>query len=910
MAREAMNAEALAAGIAGNLSAATPGTLEGGGAAAASEAPVVYDIPESLGEGMPTMRPEDAAVFVELLKYHNVDPIPDENLPSYLLMKNLFKIMNGDASQRRSGTHFLLEKSRLLGINFILQRMFTIWSANIMGLKETHNFIDFIKALIAHLGVGVRGSTKEVIHLMEPLLSAQEPATREDGRQVLLLLTRVVGYQAMFDAIKIDFAHEESIVRRHTASVAALVGFAVGAEPLLPALRDLSYAPTALARQTVARVITELAGLIGHGLMPFLADVVAILERLIRDEKRVRNDAALAVAAVAEAVAPYGIQDLAPVVEVITEVCRKGMGISNAPYLKAFGALVPLMAPYDAEARTSAMMPTLVNQFNTPEAEYRRVLLQVVRNCVSADGVTAAFIREVILEPFFEGFWQVRQVAADRKTSAILIDTTVQLSRKLGSVDILLKLVRDMKDENEHYQRMVITAVRCVVEAAGTAAAEDSLVAFLLDGAIAAVRQDEVGTNRVVSAGLAAICNSLGPRLRPYLKQLFDLINRRRESREGPVRAQAAGLIASIAHAVVLAEGVIFLQDVGRSLYERLEDDNAHALSANLRATRALLHELGSRSYKPSVRELLKKMTFVIKNRYNIVQQNAIALIEDIATHHEDDVEAIHLYELATKGLFELLDAERRETRRACTRTFGIIARVIRPFAIILELVDQLSQDKRKIRVCTAVALASIAKECGPFTVIPYLLNEYKLSEGKQVAVIVQHAILKAVRYIFQSIGPAGRDYVHALIPLLERSLTETSIQMRRMAVEACQAVIFSVAGQNDFEDVAIHFLNFIHPNIVELISKNETQISGERLKMVTAVVSYYEAARLVLGSGRLLQYLLQGLFHPAKKVRDIYRRTYNMIYMGSPEGLVPYYPRLSHDESHTFERYELEILV
>lgn len=108
------------------------------------------------------------------------------------------------------------------------------------------------------------------------------------------------------------------------------------------------------------------------------------------------------------------------------------------------------------------------------------------------------------------------------------------------------------------------------------------------------------------------------------------------------------------------------------------------ALSGKLRATRALLNELGSRRYKPSVRELLKKLTFIIHNKFSEVQQNAIALVEDIATKYEQDVDAIHLYELATKGLFELLDADRRRTRQACARTFGVIARTIRPFAIIL----------------------------------------------------------------------------------------------------------------------------------------------------------------------------------------------------------------------------------
>ncbi|CAJ1990420.1 splicing factor 3B subunit 1 [Leishmania donovani] len=891
-------------------------SMQAGAAAAvtagldANGQPIKYDIPEDMGDGMPTMKVEDAAVFVELLKYHKAEKIPDEHLPSYLLMKNLFKIKNGDTMQRRAGTRYLLDKATIFGSHFIFQRLSYIWSSDILNIEEKHYFIDFIKSLLQQMGKGARQFTKEVIHLVEPLLTAHERILRDDGKQVLTLLTRVVGFQAVFAVIREDFGHAESIVRRHTARVMAVVGYAAGTEEVTAALRDMSYAPSALARQTVVRSMAELAKMVGHALIAALPEMVAMLERLLRDEKRVQRDAALAVAAIAEATAPDGIEELAPLVDVICEECMKGIGSMASPFIQAFGALVPLMSPYDAQARTAAMMPNLVNQFSTPEDEFRRVLISVVRKCVLAEGVTPQFIRQTILEPFFEGFWRVRRLAAERQTSGSLVATTVEIAKKLGSVDVLVKLSPDMKDESEEYQRMVLTAIKKVVDATGMDAAPDTLVTFVLDGAIAAVRQDELGTSKLVMNVLATICNALAARLRPYLKQVFDLIKRRRENREASMRAQTADLVSRIAHTVMLADGAVFLQDLGLSLYERLEDPDARALSANLRAVRSILGELGSRRFKPSVRELLKRLTFVIKSRNSHVQNGAIALIEDIATNYDTDVDAIHLHQLATRGLFELLDSPQRATRHACARTFGVIAKKIRPFAIILELVDNFRQDKRQIRICTAVALSAIAKECGPFTIIPYLLNEYKISEGKQVAVIVQHSVLKAIRYIFEAIGSIGKEYVYPMIPLLERALTETNIQMRRMAVEACRAILLSVAGNDGFEDIALHLLNFVHPNIVELLAKNEVKIGEERLKMVTAVVSYYEAARVVIEPGKLLQYLLQGLFHPARKVRDIYRRTYNLIYVGSPERLVPYYPRIENDASHTYVRHELEVLL
>ena len=42
-----------------------------------------------------------------------------------------------------------------------------------------------------------------------------------------------------------------------------------------------------------------------------------------------------------------------------------------------------------------------------------------------------------------------------------------------------------------------------------------------------------------------------------------------------------------------------------------------------------------------------------------------------------------------------------------------------------------------------------------------------------------------------------------------------------------------------------------------------------------------------------MLAYLLQGLFHPARRVRETYWRLYNSLYVGSAGALVAFYPQL-----------------
>lgn len=55
---------------------------------------------------------------------------------------------------------------------------------------------------------------------------------------------------------------------------------------------------------------------------------------------------------------------------------------------------------------------------------------------------------------------------------------------------------------------------------------------------------------------------------------------------------------------------------------------------------------------------------------------------------------------------------------------------------------------------------------------------------------------------------------------------------------------------------------------------------------------------------------LLQGLFHPARKVRDVYWKIYNSIYIGSQDALIAHYPQVYNDEKNVYVRYELEYVL
>ena len=59
-----------------------------------------------------------------------------------------------------------------------------------------------------------------------------------------------------------------------------------------------------------------------------------------------------------------------------------------------------------------------------------------------------------------------------------------------------------------------------------------------------------------------------------------------------------------------------------------------------------------------------------------------------------------------------------------------------------------------------------------------------------------------------------------------------------------------------------------------------------------------------------VLGYLLQGLFHPARKVREIYWKIYNTLYIGAQDALVSQYPALEDEGENQYRRHELDVFL
>merc|ERR1711990_368781 len=546
---------------------------------------------------------------------------------------------------------------------------------------------------------------------------------------------------------------------------------------------------------------------------------------------------------------------------------------------KAIGYLIPLMDAEYANYYTREVMLILIREFQSPDEEIKKIVLKVVKQCCSTDGVEAQYIKDEILPHFFKHFWNHR-MALDRRNYRQLVDTTVEIANRVGASEIINRLVDDLKDENEQYRKMVMESIEKIMGGLGSADVDSRLEEQLIDGILYAF-QEQTTEDVVMLNGFGTIVNSRAKRVKPYLPQICGTILWRLNNKSAKVRQQAADLISRIAVVMKTCQEEKLVGHLGVVLYEYLGEEYPEVLGSILGALKAIVNVIGMTKMTPPIKDLLPRLTPILKNRHEKVQENCIDLVGRIADRGAEFVAAREWMRICFE-LLEMLKAHKKGIRRATVNTFGYIAKAIGPHDVLATLLNNLRVQERQNRVCTTVAIAIVAESCGPFTILPALMNEYRVPE-----INVQNGVLKSLAFLFEYIGEMGKDYIYAIALLIEDSLMDRDLVHRQTAASAVKHLALGVQGLQ-CEDALVHLLNYVWPNIFE-----------SSPHVVNAVNEAIEASRVTLGPAYTLSHLVQGLFHPARMVRERYWRLYNNLYVGSQQSLVAAYPRLKDDKEN-----------
>merc|ERR1719163_41786 len=312
----------------------------------------------------------------------------------------------------------------------------------------------------------------------------------------------------MITTMRPDIDHSDEFVRNTTARAFAVVASALGIPALLLFLRAVCQSKKSWqARHTGIKIVQQIAILMGCAVLPHLKQMVDIIAHgLVDEQQKVRTICALALAALAEAATPYGIESFDSVLKPLWKGIRTHRGKGLAAFLKAIGYLIPLMDAEYANYYTREVMLILIREFQSPDEEMKKIVLKVVKQCVATEGVQAAYVRAEILPEFFKNFW-VRRMALDRRNYKQLVETTEELAKKVGSAEIITRVV---EDESEPYRKMVMETIERIVSSLSAADIDTRLEEELIDGILYAFQEQTSEDTAVMLNGFGTVVNALG----------------------------------------------------------------------------------------------------------------------------------------------------------------------------------------------------------------------------------------------------------------------------------------------------------------------------------------------------------------------------------------------------------------
>lgn len=862
-------------------------------AARAAIGEMVPDLPTDIpGVGqLAYFKAEDQTYFKIILNEEDDLEMSVDELKERKIMRLLLKIKNGTPPMRKTALRQITDKAREFGAGPLFDKILPLLMERTLEDQERHLLVKVIDRILYKLDDLVRPYVHRILVVIEPLLIDEDYYARVEGREIISNLSKAAGLAHMISTMRPDIDHVDEYVRNTTARAFSVVASALGIPALLPFLKAVCRSKKSWqARHTGIRIVQQIAIMMGCAVLPHLKNLVDCVEGGLQDEQqKVKTMTALALAALAEAAAPYGIESFENVLKPLWIGTRQHRGKGLAAFLKAIGFIIPLMDSDSTLYFVKEVTPTLIREFQTADEEMKKIVLKVVKQCAATDGVTGSFLKEEMIPEFFKHFW-VRRMALDRRNYKQVVETTVALSEKTGASEIVTRIVNELKDENEPFRKMVMETISNVIGKLGSADVDERLEVQLIDGLIYAFQEQTI-EDQVMLDGFGTVVNALGMRVKPYLTQIVSTILWRLNNKNAKTRQQAADLTTKLAIVIKQCEEEALLSKLGVVLFEQLGEEFPEALASIIAAETAIANVVGMTQMNPPIKDLLPRMTPILRNRHEKVQEASINLIGRVADRGAEFVSAREWMRICFE-LLDLLKAHKKAIRRAAVNSFGYIARALGPQDVLQVLLTNLRVQERQSRVCSTVAIAIVAETCGPYTCIPAILNEYRTAELN-----VRTGALKALSFLTEYVAELNRDYVYSLVGILEDALTERDAVHRQTAATVVKHLALGTAGLGR-EDALLHFLNLLHPNVFE-----------QSPHVIGAVMDAIESMRVAVGPGVLMNYSMQGIFHPARKVREPFCRIYNTNYLGAQSALVPFYPDFG-DLNLDYRRSDLMALL
>ena len=800
---------------------------------------------------------------------------PDEHLSLMELKQkkiayHLIHLLKGQQHQRKSAAK-QLESSNL---DILMKQLLVILLQEQLNEQEQLAVLKLIDKLMILHGDKLRLYVNELLVIILPLLVSQDYITRQFGHQCFGNLVKAVGAFILLNRLKQDTAHEDEFMRQCCSKALSVIMCTMGVASSMPFIKAICESTVPDERHTGVRTLYFAAQKLGIAVLPHLSLFVQLLKDRLEDSIPIRTITFLAISQLAESCHPYGIEQFEPILQLVWLNVKQQRGRALIAAFKAVGMIIPLMEDEDAHYYTQQLQPMLQREFQSNDINLSRTVLQVLLKC-------SQYMVKIDFKLYCTAFWN-RKMALDRTMTKLIVETTVVLP--VPANELLQVFLTSIKDENEFFRKMTAEGFMQYFKLHSISDCEARMQEQCVDGLLYAFQNQTLEEFTTINA-FSFILQELGTLSKPFMPQLQSTILFRLTNKSPKVRQLTAHLVGKVAPILKECQELKSLQNLGVVLYEYLGEDYPDTLAAIIDGLHSIVVSVGIEIMTPPIKDLLPRLTPILRNRHEKVQENCIALVGYIAEHGPDEINPREWMRICFE-LVELMGAQRKGIRKASTITLGCIAQAIGPQEVLATLINNLKVQERQIRLCTAISVAIISQKCGAYTILAQLLNEYRYPE-----VNVQNGVLKSIAFIFEYIQEEAHQYINVASTLIEDAMVDRDVVHRQIGCQIIKNLSQNVVGFGK-EEQLIHMLNLVWPNLFESSHVAES------------VFEAIEALALSLGCGLLLEYLLQGLFHPARRIRQVYWKIYNGLYITGQDDMVPYYPIIENEDKHIYKSH------
>lgn len=247
----------------------------------------------------------------------------------------------------------------------------------------------------------------------------------------------------------------------------------------------------------------------------------------------------------------------------------------------------------------------------------------------------------------------------------------------------------------------------------------------------------------------------------------------------------------------------------------------------------------------------------ILKSREPRAVWGAVRLLHTICLNSAEECERIGAKEWMRVS-YELVDSLaswNKGVRRDAAESLGCISKIVGPQEVLNILMDNLESEDRNQRAGSSLGISVVGEHNGLFSVLPTVLADYAVPSAS-----VQHGVLKAMCHFFQRTFQESLRYVYSMLPMLEDAMMDEDPSYRCLGMALVRHVVLNHSAATADTRLVMHLLNLVWANVLDPTPAVQ-QAFDECMESFAAVLS----------SQAMYKYVVQGLFHPSRAVRERY---------------------------------------